>query len=155
MIDFKTLFLHLFSHLIINFAKDNLNLNYTTMRTQKILFLITVAIFLSFNTATIAEEPNNKINNETTLHKSSSDKQPRTLIPDVIKCYYEFGTLYFDTDTEMTNINVVITDLHNNISYSYYLDSSDYYVYLELTPGVYHLTFSSNLSYYEGVLSII
>ncbi|MBR5132854.1 MAG: hypothetical protein IKV29_01965 [Alistipes sp.] len=125
------------------------------MKTLRILFLVAVAIFSSLNIATIAEEPANKISHDTTLHKSSSDKQPKTLTPDIIKCYYEFGTLYFDTDTEMTNINVVITDLHNNISYSYYLDSSDYYVYLELTPGVYHLTFSSNLSYYEGVLSII
>lgn len=124
------------------------------MKTFRTLFLV-IAILSGLNIASIAEEPSKPLNSETTLHKSSSTKIPKSVIPEVMECYYEYGILCFDVDIDMTNVSVVITDIYNNISQQYYLNTAEDYINVELTSGVYHIIFSSNQASYEGILSII
>ena len=90
------------------------------MKTFRTLFLV-IAILSGLNIASIAEEPSKPLNSETTLHKSSSTKIPKSVIPEVMECYYEYGILCFDVDIDMTNVSVVITDIYNNISQQFHL----------------------------------
>lgn len=124
------------------------------MKTLKTLLLV-IAIFSGLNIASKAEEPSKHLNSETILHKSSSNKVPKSFIPESIECHYEYCTLSFDVDIEMTNVSVVITDTYNNISQQYYLNTAENSINVELTPSVYHITFNSNQASYEGILYTI
>ena len=121
---------------------------------KKIILLI-VASLMCFSASTFADQPNNKLPDDSRLNKVNGSTRPRTQTPDYIECCYYQGTLYFNSDVEFVNVTIDIINYENNECIKYNLLSSDCALNIDLEQGIYRIVFVSNYATYEGDLIIL
>ena len=102
----------------------------------------------------IAEEPQETVSGNTTLHTSTGSSRPRTLMPESIECYYSCGVLCFSADSEMSNVVVSVTNNDNNTTLLYNMIDLECAIYVYLEPGYYSICCECDGNSYEGLLYI-
>ena len=110
---------------------------------------------MCFSASTFADQPNNKLPDDSRLNKVNGSTRPRTQTPDYIECCYYQGTLYFNSDVEFVNVTIDIINYENNECIKYNLLSSDCALNIDLEQGIYRIVFVSNYATYEGDLIIL